>query len=247
MQRNVGAAARSLIEDLLDLGRARAGARASSRRSTSARLARRTSPRSSGSRPAVAASRSPWTSIRAARCRRTRRRGPAAPGPGQPGLERGEVLLRRGRRPAAPGRRTGERGRGQRRRPRHRHPRGGPGQAGRALLPGLQRRRPRRSPAPGWGCGWCSRSSTTTTAPSGCPPRRGRGTTATLRLPLQRARSSPWRRLGRGTERPVRSVEDMRQADSPRCGGLDGTLGRWLRFTYLVRVRPGGRNPERKP
>ena len=44
-------------------------------------------------------------------------------------------------------------------------------------------------------------------------------------------------------EHEPRCVE-IRAADSPGVG-LDGRLGRWLRFTHLDRGRPGGRNPER--
>jgi signal transduction histidine kinase len=70
--------------------------------------------------------------------RRTRRLRAAAPGDAEPGLERGEVLPRGRRGPAAAGRlRRG--GRGQRRRPRDRHPERGPVQAGGAVLPGLER------------------------------------------------------------------------------------------------------------
>src|SRR5581483_4352170 len=70
----------------------------------------------------------------------------AAPHPGEPPVERGQVLARKQRDPGharAPRRRSLHR----RPRPRHRHPRGRPGAAVRKLPPRVQRREPSRNRA----------------------------------------------------------------------------------------------------
>ena len=163
------------------------------------------------------------------------RRRPDPAGPGQPHLQRGEVL----------GRRRPGRGAGHPRRPgvadrRGRHWHRHPGRRGRPsvrpVLPGLERARDARCRAPGWACPRPRPSPSCTAAGSRWPARWAPGTTFTVYLPIAAMTASRGGAGDRG--RPGHRAGHQGRAGGRRPGGADRRR-RPVRAARLPRRPPG--------